>query len=122
MIASLFSKALGFSFVAIGAGAIAAPGFSSGQYGLATADATTLAYIRALGARDLVLGAIILALASGERREALPTVLAASALVGAADGTIVFLQRGTAAKQNLAIHAAGFVALIAAAALVRAER
>lgn len=110
------------SFLGIGAGAAFAPKALSVNYGIPVDDPAGFAYIRALGARDAVLGAIVLALMATRDHEALAVTLGLGALVGAADFSVVCGERGLAARQSLAIHGAGTLGLIAAALLVRAGR
>ncbi len=85
---------LGFAlaFLGIGAGAVLAPRFSAGQYGLPGTDPTALAFVRATGVRDALLGGLILA--SLGDRAALRRTLAWSSLVGLADAGIVLARRG----------------------------
>ena len=104
-------------FIAIGGGAVAAPRFSAGQYGLpCDADADALAFVRATGARDVLLGGLILA-SLGERA-ALRRTLAWSSLVGLIDAGIVFARRGP--RFAHVFHLGGFAALALAALALRA--
>jgi hypothetical protein len=105
------------AFIAIGLGALVAPGLSSRQYGLAIVETHALGFVRALGIRDLGIGLIVAALLLGGMREALVWTLGLSALVGAGDFAIVVSARG-ANQRALWIHGGGTVALLAAAALV----
>ena len=113
------TRTLGFGFaalfLAIGAGAVVAPRFSAGQYGLPSGDAEALAFVRATGARDVLLGGLILA-SLGERA-ALRRTLGWSALVGLADAGIVFARRGPQIQH--VVHLSGFAALALAALALR---
>ncbi len=110
---------LGFAalFLAIGGGAVVAPRFSARQYGLPSEDAAALAFVRATGARDALLGGLILA--SRGDRAGLRRTLAWSSLVGLADAGIVFARRGPQLQH--AVHLGGFAALALAALALRDE-
>ncbi|GAC1576617.1 MAG: hypothetical protein NVS3B7_09600 [Candidatus Elarobacter sp.] len=102
-------------FAAIGAGAIVAPKMSAGQFGLPTNDPVALACIRGMGARDLVIAAIV-ATSLNEPR-ALRRALGWASLVGLADALVVAVARGP--RPQHAVHLAGFAGLVAAALSVR---
>jgi hypothetical protein len=106
---------LGALFLAIGGGAVVAPRFSAAQYGVPSDDAEALAFVRATGARDMLLGGLIFA--SLGDRAALRRTLAWSALVGLADAGIVFARHG--ARPAHAVHLGGFAALSLAALALR---
>ncbi len=102
----------------LGAGATLAPGASTRGYGIASDDPEALAYVRACGARDLVLGALLaLALANGERRQ-LGATLGCCALVGLADFLIVRRAQGSEPRPAVALHAAGCAGCALVALLV----
>ncbi len=119
MIGSILSVFVALSFLALGAGAYAAPAKLAENYGLPSADPTVHGYVRALGARDAVLGLIILTFLIAKSRGALGATVALSALVGASDFLIVYNARGTSAKSSLAIHGVGTVGLVAVWGLIR---
>ena len=104
------SSLAALAFVALGVGALAAPRSSSRGYGLPAGDAVSLGYVRALGARDLVLGLVLLGLL-GEPRP-LGRSVGLCALIGAADLLIVAGGRGRSASKHLLVHALGTAALI----------
>ncbi len=108
---------LGFAalFLALGAGAVAAPRFSAGQYGVPSDDPDALAFVRATGARDALLGALIAA--SLHDRPALRRALAWSSLAGLADAAILLARRGP--RPQHAVHLSGFAALALAALALR---
>ena len=112
----------GLAFFAIGAGALIAPGASSVQYGLPTTDRAALALVRGIGARDVVLGVIVLALLASRNRDGLAIALAASVLAAAGDATAVATGRPDASARNLAVHFGGAAALLVAWRLVRSGR
>jgi len=119
VIGSFFSALVALAFVGLGAGACAAPEKLAQNYGLPSADATAHGYIRALGARDAVLGLLVLALLVAKDRGALGATVALCSLAGASDFAIVCAARGSAAKANLAIHGAGTVGLLGVWGLIR---
>ena len=102
-------------FIAIGSGAVAAPRFSAAQYGVPAHDADALAFVRATGARDVLLGGLILA-SLGERA-ALRRTLGWASLVGLADAAIVLGRHGP--RPQHVFHLGGFAALALAALALR---
>jgi hypothetical protein len=112
----------GLAFILIGCGALIAPGISSTQYGLPTSDRTALALVRAIGARDLVLGIVILLLLATKDRGAAGLVLAVSVLAAVGDATAVATGRDNAGPRQLAVHLGGAAALLTAWALIRSGR
>lgn len=107
------------AFLAIGVAALVAPKTSSEQYGLPSSDPYALAFVRALGARDVVLGLIVVIFVVGGSRGAAGAVLAVCVLVALADGLLVYRERGTAAMKSLITHGVGGVALLVAWAALR---
>jgi hypothetical protein len=101
------------AFIAIGLGALLAPATSSQQYGLATKDAVTLAYVRALGVRDLVLGLLLLSFSLTQQQGAAAIVAEFGAFIGLSDFLIVMSNRGKEARGNLVIHGVGTIGLLA---------
>jgi hypothetical protein len=99
--------ALGATFVAIGAGALVAPRLSARQYGLPTDDPTALALVRALGARDIVIGGALLA--NRDDRPALAKICFWSTIAAVADAAAVGSVRGL--QPQHAIHISGALAL-----------
>lgn len=122
MLGSIVAACGGFAFFAVGIGALLAPAISSAQYGLPTTDRTALALIRAIGARDVVLGIIVLLLLAGRNRGALEVVLAVSVLAAVGDATAVVSGRSDAGPRQLGVHAGGAAALLVAWQLVRSGR
>ena len=102
--------ALASSLVVIGAGALVAPKRSSVMYGLAVADRNGCGFVRATGARDVILGCAILAGIDDERRT--DTLLALTAVVAAADAVILAATRGPR-PQHLAHLAGGILFALA---------
>jgi peptidoglycan/LPS O-acetylase OafA/YrhL len=122
VIGSIVAACGGIAFFAIGVGALIAPGLSSVQYGLPTTDRAALALIRAIGARDLVLGIIVLLLLAARNRSALELVLGVSVIAAFGDATAVWTGRRDAGPRELAVHASGAAALLVAWRLVRSGR
>jgi hypothetical protein len=122
MIGSLAAGMAGSAFLALGMGGLIAPGMSSTQYGLPTADRAALALVRALGARDLVLGIIVLTLLARRDRGALALVLGVSTIAAAGDAVAVAGGRRDAGPRQLSVHVGGAAALLAAWQLVRSGR
>jgi hypothetical protein len=94
-----------------GTGALVAPKTFAGQFGLPTEDPVALAFVRAAGARDLVLGALIFA--SHDDPPSLRRILTFSSLLGIADAFALASVRGLR-PQHL-VHLGGFIALLLAA-------
>lgn len=102
----------------IGVGALAAPRRSAAQYGLPVTDEITLAYVRALGSRDLVLGLLFASLLAGHApRRFLATAAGLSALSAATDFALV-ASTANANRKALPLHAAGIISLLTLAALL----
>jgi hypothetical protein len=122
MIGTIFAAFGGIAFIALGIGGMAAPATSAKQYGLPTNDRIALALIRAIGARDLVLGIIVLLLLASRDRGAVGLVLAVSVLAAIGDATAVKTGRDDATTRHLAVHIGGAAALLVAWALIRSGR
>ncbi len=95
-------------FVLIGAGAIVAPKLSAGQFGIPTADPAALAFVRAAGARDVIIGGIVFA--SLHDPAALRRVLGWASIVGLADAASLAAVRGL--RPQHAVHLGGFATLV----------
>ncbi len=93
--------------VVIGAGGVIAPKISAGQFGIPLDDPAALAFVRAAGARDVILGAVMFA--SLNDAKALRRVLAWSSLLGLADALAVGSVRGL--RPQHVVHLGGFAAL-----------
>ncbi len=108
----LLGRFVAFGLLAIGAGAALAPGASARGYGIPSDDPATLAYVRGLGVRDIALGLILGSLAFPESRPALASAVGASALVAAADFSLVSRFGDRTLPLPRLVHGAGTVALI----------
>lgn len=129
MIGMMLCGVATLGLLGIGMGAIVAPAFSSGQYGIVVADARALAYLRAMGARDLVLGIVLVLLMALGSSALLAASVAACALVAIVDFAVVFADRRPATAQpgmprslSLTLHAGGAIGLLAASVMVALGR
>ena len=105
------ARGLAVIFAAIGAGAIVAPKLSAGQFGVPTGDPAGLAFVRAAGVRDVILGGIVFA--SLDDRKMLRRVLGWASIVGLGDALVVASVRGL--RPQHVVHLGGFAALAALA-------
>jgi hypothetical protein len=111
--------------LAIGAAALLAPRAASRQYGIPCDDARALALIRAMGVRDVVIGVLLLLLASAGRRDLLAWGLVTSAAIAALDFAVVSRDRPPAGRAPLVpclLHAGGALGLLLAALVVAVVR
>jgi hypothetical protein len=120
VIGTILSVLVALAFFGLAVGATFAPKTLSENYGIPVATPEAFAYVKGLGARDGVLGLLVLAFVIAHARGALGATVALSALVGASDFAIVFSQRGLAARNSLLIHGVGTVGLLVVWGLVRA--
>jgi len=100
--------------VALGALFVAAPRWGAVVFGVAPPEGPALAYLRAIGLRDLAFGAYLVVLARTADRRALGLVLAATTIIPAGDLIIVALTAG--AVWQLGLHALSGIYLAGAAA------
>jgi hypothetical protein len=122
MIGSILSACAALAFLSLGAGSLVAPKALAENYGLPIDGADRIAYVRALGMRDAVLGLLVATFLLRRERAPLAATLALSSIVGASDFALVLGVRGRSAPSSLLIHGTGTVGLLTIAALVRAER
>jgi hypothetical protein len=120
MLARTLTGAGAVAVLGIGAAAWTWPRKSTFTYGIPKDDADTLAYVQAVAARDLVMGAFVLWAAIANDRPAMEVGLAACVIAPAADFFLARERRGTIPQ--LAIHGAGVLGVLGAWALVRAGR
>lgn len=121
MIGPFASALVALSFLALGAGACVAPGKLAENYGFPSDDPTVHAYVRSLGARDAVLGLLLLTFLRSNDRSALRATVGLSALAGASDFAIVSTARGFAAPGSLAIHGFGTIGLLVVWKFLRSD-
>src|SRR4030095_14235982 len=103
---------IALGLLGIGALALLAPRLSARQYGIVLDDARALAFIRAMGVRDVVLGVLLLLLASAERRDLLALGVVASAAVAAVDFVVVSRDRPPPPARARLLHAGGALGLL----------
>ena len=84
------------SIVAVGVAALAAPRRSAAVYGIVLDDQRALAFIRAMGARDLVIGGLLAIIAFQRRVGALGWGLCLTAVVALVDYVVVTADRRAA--------------------------
>ena len=115
--ANIFTTMSIATLLGVGVAAAFAPETLARNYGLplAEGDAAGRGFVRALGARDATLGAVALAFALDDEREAVRRILGLTTFLAASDFAIVATTRGFAAWPNLAIHGSGIVGLLLAA-------
>src|SRR5262249_38817516 len=115
------------SLVVVGFGALSAPRRWAALYGIVLDDQRALAFICAMGVRDLVIGGLLAVIAFQRRREPLGWALCLTAVVALADYVIVTADRRAAAAGSPAramdtrpLHAMGTVGLVLAGSLLLA--
>jgi hypothetical protein len=81
------------SLVAVGFGALSVPRRWAALYGIVLDDPRALAFVRAMGVRDLVIGGLIAVIAFQRRREALGWGLCLAAVVALVDYVVVTADR-----------------------------
>ena len=115
------------SLVAVGCGALGAPRRSAALYGIVLDDQRALAFIRAMGARDLVIGGLLAVIAFQRRCGPLAWSLCLTAVVALADYVVVAADRRAAmsgapgrAMDTRVLHAMGAVGLVLAGGLLLA--
>jgi hypothetical protein len=103
----------------IGTGALTFPAASTRTYGIVSDNPDTHAYIRALAARDLVMGAFCLWATIANDRKAMEAGLLTCTLAPLADFAAAHDRRGWIPQ--LAIHASGVVGILATWWILRTE-
>jgi Domain of unknown function (DUF4267) len=109
------------ALIGIGLGALLAPRFSSRQYGILLEDPRALAFIRAMGVRDGVIGVLLLLLAGAGRRELLAWALLATTAIAGVDFALVWRDRAPAAGPRSTarlLHALGALGLLGSALVI----
>jgi Domain of unknown function (DUF4267) len=106
--------ALSGVFLALGILFIAAPPLGAAVFGIPAVEAATLAYVDAIGFRDLAFGLYLFALARMSTRRVVGTVLGLTALIPIGDLVIVGVMRGLSAPGHLLLHAASFAVMAGA--------
>ena len=115
-LANVLSILAGAGFLLIGIAAIAQPAILSHLYGLYVHEKNGRGFVRATGARDAALGALLIAFSFTSPIGVLTTLLA-GAVVALADFFIVW-RTSTAVERVLFAHLFGLVALAVTATIV----
>ncbi len=104
------------SLVAIGVGGVVAPRIASAQYGIVLDDRRALGFVRAMAARDLVIGGLLAIVALEGSSNALGWAVALTALIALVDLVVVTADRRTTPAPGIdrarALHAGGAVGLV----------
>jgi len=115
------------SLVAVGFGALSAPRRSAALYGIVVEDQRALAFIRAMGGRDLVIGGLLAVIAFQRRPVPLGWGLCLTAVVALVDYIVVTADRREAISDATAramdprvLHAMGALGVVLAAGLLLA--
>src|SRR5262245_28847532 len=127
MLGWVLSAAIIVSLVAVGFGALMAPRRWEALYGIVVDDRRALAFIRAMGVRDVVIGGLLAVIACQRGRAAPGWGRCLTAVVALADFVVVTADRRAATPGSLAqamdtrlLHATGAVGLVLAAGLLLA--
>jgi hypothetical protein len=108
--------------VAIGLGGMLAPERACTQYGIVLDDARALGLIRAMAARDLVIGGLLAMVAFAATRTALGWAICSTALIAAVDLLVVVADRRVTSRSRFdratALHAGGAAGLLIAGGLL----
>jgi hypothetical protein len=106
------------SLLSIGVGVLVAPRKSFEQYGIVLDDPRALAFLRAMGVRDAVIGGLLALMALGRARDMLGWGIAVTAAIAVADYLLVTADRrlmgarGTGVDAARLLHAGGAVGLL----------
>ena len=111
---------LGAAFLILGIGFAAAPRFGAWIFGIETEPGSTLAYVRAIGFRDIALAFYIFGLIAFGTPRALGVVLASSLVIPACDVALVLSVSGWRSIAQVFVHLAGAASLAIVAGWLRA--
>jgi hypothetical protein len=129
MIGWSLSAVIVVSLLSIGLGVLVAPRRSSERYGIVLDDPRALAFIRAMGARDAVIGGLLALIALAGTRRMLGWGMCLTATLAVVDLLVVTADRriappGTTDRHRLdaarVLHAAGAIGLLVTAAALLA--
>jgi len=113
------------SLLLLGLGVLVAPQRSSEQYGIVLDDPRALAFLRAMGIRDAVIGGLLALMALAREREMLGWGILVTAAIAVVDFLVVSADRrvtGSTGALDAArlLHAGGVVGLLVTAAVMLA--
>ncbi len=91
-------------FLLIAALFVAAPALGAAVFGIPAPDGAGLAYVRAVGLRDLALALYLLGLASFSSRRAVGIVLGATVVVPVGDVVLVLAGEGVSSPGHVLLH------------------
>jgi hypothetical protein len=120
MLALAVAALVALALIGVGVGALVAPRRFLQQYGILLDDPRALAFIRAMGVRDLGIGILLLLLAGAGSRGLLAWGMAASALIAFVDYAVVSAAGARPAAR--ALHAIGGIGVLAAALVIAMVR
>ena len=123
-IAVALAFALAAMFVGLGLLFLFAPRWGAALFGIPAPENAGIAYLPAIGLRDLAFGLYLFALARLATARAVAAVLAITTLIPAGDIAIVAMERGLSSPGHLLLHAASGTTMAAGAAwlLYRSHR
>jgi Domain of unknown function (DUF4267) len=96
--------AMASAFLLIAAVFVAAPALGAAVFGIPAPDEAGLAYVRAVGLRDLALGLYLFGLALFSSRRAVGIVLAATVAIPVGDALLVLAREGLSSPGHLLLH------------------
>jgi uncharacterized protein DUF4267 len=124
MVGQFLSGIVAASLVAMGVGAIVAPRMFQVQYGIELDDRRALAFLRAMGVRDLAIGLVFVLLLRAHARPLLAWSMFAIVPIAAVDLLIVLGDRRATGAPGVGkaplLHAAGALGLLVTAVVLRA--
>jgi hypothetical protein len=110
--------------LAIGIGGVVAPRGASKEYGIVLDDPRAVGFIRAMAARDLVIGGLLGMMALVATRHTLGWAMWLTAFIAAIDLLVVTADRRATSRSRLAratlLHAGGTVGLLITGAVLLA--
>lgn len=123
----ILATLVAMGLVAIGVGALFAPRMSCAQYGIVLDDPRALAFVRAMGVRDLALGLVFGLLIHVQARETLVWAIVAITPIALLDFVVVTADRRASVPASRpgfgrapALHAGGALGLLATAGVLHA--
>jgi hypothetical protein len=118
----LVAVGLGVIFLLLGLLFVALPHGGALLFGIEAPDGEGLAYVRAIGFRDVALGFYIAALAVWSDRTALRIVLAVTVVIPVMDFALVWMHEGSGTSPNLILHGLSAAIFAGAAACLGRRR